>query len=238
MSAAEDELSAAPAVEPRLAASLILFDRTSDPPKVLLGRRHDNHVFMPGLFVFPGGRCEPEDSKMMAKGTLAADAALKLQTALQGTPMATPDALGLTAIRETFEETGLLLGEAATPSIAAPAGTSWARFVAAGVIPDLEKLYYIARAVTPPGLPRRFDTHFFAADAAHIAHRIDGSVHADAELTELRWVTFSDVAKLDIIPITHVIVMELAERLKAGLGHDLPVPYFHTRDDRWIRALI
>ncbi len=237
MAVSEDELSAAAHIEPRLAASLILLDRSSQIPKILLGRRHDDHVFMPGKFVFPGGRCEPEDARMQAKGTLAQQAAIKLRNPAAAQSAAVLDALALTAIRETFEETGLLIGARADHLVAAPQETSWTRFAVQSIIPDLAKLHYVARAVTPLGLPRRFDTHFFTVDAAEVADRIEGRVHAQAELVELRWVTFAEVSQLDIIPITHLIVMELAERLKAGLSHDLPVPYFHMQDDRWIRAL-
>src|SRR5262249_56340986 len=67
MNEAARDLSS-PVVRPKDAATLILVDRTSERPKVLLGRRHQNHKFMPGKFVFPGGRVEPADRRM-AKGT-------------------------------------------------------------------------------------------------------------------------------------------------------------------------
>src|SRR5262245_62203526 len=52
-----------PDSEPRDAATLMLIDRSGAKPKVLLGRRHANHKFMPGKFVFPGGRIEALDRK-------------------------------------------------------------------------------------------------------------------------------------------------------------------------------
>ena len=51
-----------PDSEPRDAATLMLIDRSGAKPKVLLGRRHASHKFMPGKFVFPGGRIEPLDA--------------------------------------------------------------------------------------------------------------------------------------------------------------------------------
>ena len=63
MNEAARDLSS-PLVRPKDAATLILVDRTAAKPKVLLGRRHQNHKFMPGKFVFPGGRMEPIDRKM------------------------------------------------------------------------------------------------------------------------------------------------------------------------------
>jgi 8-oxo-dGTP pyrophosphatase MutT (NUDIX family) len=220
-----------------LAASLILIDHgQKSEPKFLLGRRHDNHVFLPGKFVFPGGRSEPEDAAMKAANGLAAEVANRLASPIIGDAIANSDALALTAIRELFEETGFLFGERATYRIEAPPGTSWDAFNTAQIVPDLAKLHYIARALTPPGFPRRFDTHFFAASLDDIAATREGHIHAEAELVELRWVTLSELASLDILPVTHFIAQELALRLAAGLGHDRPVPYFYVQDNRWIRA--
>ena len=59
-----------PNVRPRDSATLILIDRAHDVPKVLLGRRHERHRFLPGKFVFPGGRIEPTDRKMASAAAL------------------------------------------------------------------------------------------------------------------------------------------------------------------------
>ena len=50
-----------PYLRPKDAATIILIDRSGAEPKVLMGRRHHGHKFMPGKFVFPGGRVEFED---------------------------------------------------------------------------------------------------------------------------------------------------------------------------------
>jgi hypothetical protein len=47
-----------PYFRPKDAATLILIDRSGDKPKVLVGKRHDKVVFMPGKYVFPGGRVD------------------------------------------------------------------------------------------------------------------------------------------------------------------------------------
>src|SRR6201988_55467 len=57
-------------VRPRDSATLILIDRAHQVPKVLLGRRHERHRFLPGKFVFPGGRIEPADRLMAAAAAL------------------------------------------------------------------------------------------------------------------------------------------------------------------------
>ena len=67
-----------PDSEPRDAATLMLIDRSGAQPKVLLGRRHAGHKFMPGKFVFPGGRIEPLDRSMTAVSELHPDAQKKL----------------------------------------------------------------------------------------------------------------------------------------------------------------
>ena len=51
-----DAMGGHPNITPKDASTLILLDRSGAEPKVLMGKRHDRHVFMPGAYVFPGGR--------------------------------------------------------------------------------------------------------------------------------------------------------------------------------------
>src|SRR5580658_10075793 len=67
-----------PNVKPRDSATLILIDRAEKVPKVLLGRRHERHRFLPGKFVFPGGRIEPTDRLMAVTAHLHATHAERL----------------------------------------------------------------------------------------------------------------------------------------------------------------
>jgi 8-oxo-dGTP pyrophosphatase MutT (NUDIX family) len=199
----------------RDAATLILIDREAGGFRVLMGRRHEAHKFMPGKFVFPGGAVDPEDRRMAVAGPLDARVIGKLLARSRRTSQGYARALALAAIRETFEETGLALGVTdlgAPPD--APAGV-WARFAATGVFPTLEGLDFLARAITPPGRPRRFDARFFVADARWIAHRAEGVVHADAELTELTWVPLDEALRLEIPNITRAVLGDLAA-LPAG----------------------
>jgi hypothetical protein len=86
----------------------------------------------------------------------------------------------------------------------------------------------IAGAVTPPGRVRRFDTRFFTADASSIAHRVEGVIHADAELVELVWVEIGSKPLADLHPMTRSVLNELERRLASGpLSHEAPVPFFH-----------
>src|SRR5581483_816251 len=175
---------------PRDAATLILLDRTGPAPKVLMGRRHHSHVFLPGRFVFPGGSIDPGDRLMSSATPLDPRAQEKLMHRVRRPNASRARALALAAIRETFEETGLMLGIKRNDAPSAPEGV-WKSFAEAKVHPDLARIHFIARAITPPGRARRYDTRFFAADANAIAHRIDGKVGPDAELVELVWIPLS-----------------------------------------------
>src|SRR6185437_3534509 len=154
-----------PDSEPRDAATLILIDRAdATKPKVLLGRRHASHKFMPGKFVFPGGRIEAFDAKMTAVSELHPDMQKKLTARVANDSSDYARGFPLAAIRETAEETGLLLGVRRNEPPKVP-GDIWAEFAEARVHPDLANIHFIARAITPPRRPRRFDTRFFTADA-------------------------------------------------------------------------
>ncbi len=104
----------------------------------------------------------------------------------------------------------------------------WKPFADAGLLPDPSSLFLIARAITPPGRVKRFDTRFFTADASAITHRVDGVIHADAELVELVWVELGSKPLADLHPMTRNVLNELDTRLATGpLRHDAPVPFFH-----------
>ena len=224
-----------PNVRPKDAATLILLDRQGPSPKVLMGRRHAGHKFMPGKFVFPGGRIEPGDRRMAAAGALDQKVEERLMARVQRPSLQRARALALAAIRETFEETGLLLG---TTEHGAPEGCPegpWAEFAGHGVYPTLENLHFVARAITPPRRPKRFDTRFFAAEAADIAHRIEGVVSADSELVELVWVDLQEARALDLPTITGVILDELKLRLEGGMAPWMPVPFYYEANGKFRR---
>ena len=212
------------ALRPRDAATLILIEQGLHGPRVLMGRRHDGHKFMPGKFVFPGGAVEPVDRRMSIAGPLDAIVEAKL---LAETRHSSPDfarALALAALRETFEETGLALGVGDWGAPENPPDGAWARFAATGVFPALDGLDFLARAITPPGRPRRFDARFFVADASLIAHRADGVVHPEAELVELVWTPLDKALELDIPAITRTILGDLADASSAGHEPLPPAP--------------
>lgn len=226
-----------PDSEPRDAATLMLIDRSGPLAKVLLGRRHHGHKFMPGKFVFPGGRIEPLDRAMSAVSELHPDTEKKLMERITADNVDFARALALAAVRETAEETGLLLGIQGDEPPATP-GQIWTEFEKAKVHPDLGQVHFVARAITPPNRPKRFDTRFFTADASAIAHTIEGVVGPDSELVELTWVPIEEAARLDMPTITGIVLEELAARVEAGMAHDLPVPFYFMKDRVFCRELL
>jgi 8-oxo-dGTP pyrophosphatase MutT (NUDIX family) len=223
-------------MRPKDAATLILIDRSGEVPKVLLGKRHARHKFMPGKFVFPGGGVDPSDKRMPVARPLDHHAEARLMTRFhKGSPVRAR-ALALAAIRETCEETGLLLGTRGDGS-KIPDGP-WAPFAEHKVLPDLASLHFVGRAITPPGRPRRFDARFFTMDASAVAHRIEGITGPDAELVELVWMPLTDAKELDMPAVTSVMLEELDARVAQGLRHDLPVPFYRMLRGTFQRELL
>ena len=226
-----------PNVRPKDAATLIVIDRSGSQPKVLMGQRHLNSAFMPGKYVFPGGRVDRGDSRLSVPDRLHRSVEQKLLSDMKG--IATPrraQALALAAIRETAEETGLLIGTRAR----APWTTSspsWRPFVENGIAPSLSPLTFFLRAITPPRQVRRFDTRFFCAPAEAIAHRLPNE---NDELLNLHWLTFGEALELELPTITRFAL----ETLEAKLGRDeYPSPrddidYFYRRNGKFRRETL
>jgi 8-oxo-dGTP pyrophosphatase MutT (NUDIX family) len=227
-----------PNQRPKDAATLIVIDRSGAEPKVLMGKRHAGHKFMPGKFVFPGGRIETDDRKMPAHGALAPRVEEALAARLVRGGASRGRALAMTALRETYEETGLMVGRPAEPLPKGPSSGSWAPFFEKAILPDLAAVHFIGRAITPPRRPKRFDTRFFAIDREAIAQESPGFVGPDKELVELAWVDLDEARKLDLPPITVVMLEELERRTEEGFGHDLPVPFYHEVRRRFVRELL
>ncbi|MEQ8601881.1 MAG: NUDIX hydrolase [Marivibrio sp.] len=221
-------------VTPRPAASLVLLRTPKAGPEraeVLMGRRPETARFMPGVFVFPGGALDPGDSAHGA-ALIGRDAAPPhlLRTAQAD------EAVGLiwSALRETWEETGLLIGAAAAAAAASatppdcPAGAAYAE---AGLAPGREALHYIARAVTPPISPIRFDTRFFMADA----ERAHGEAAASGELPEVLWVPVGEaLASSKVRGVSKFVLrraLELAAEPALLRAPERPVPRYTYEGD-------
>jgi 8-oxo-dGTP pyrophosphatase MutT (NUDIX family) len=226
-----------PNLKPRDSATLILIDRAPTVPKVLLGRRHLRHRFMPGKFVFPGGRIEPTDRMMATSAPLHQRDVERLMRRVRRPSAVKAAGFALAAVRETYEETGLMLGVRTGTPIKTPPG-AWEAFARAAILPDLSAIHFIARAITPPKRPLRFDSRFFAADVSAVAHRADGFVGPDAEFVELVWLPINEARRLDMPGITAVVLEELTDRIAAGMSYDVPVPLYRMLHKRFVRELL
>jgi 8-oxo-dGTP pyrophosphatase MutT (NUDIX family) len=226
-----------PVLQPRDSATLILVDRSHPVPKVLLGRRHERHKFMPGKFVFPGGRVELKDKVIPTAAPLHPRDTERLMKRVRHPSAGKAAAFALAAIRETYEETGLMLGVPSDKPIPDPP-EAWAPFAKAGILPDLSALHFVARAITPPGRPRRFDSRFFAADYSAVARQDPGFVGADAELVEVVWIPINEARQLDIPGVTGIVLEELQDRASTGMSHDHPVPLYRMLNKKFRRELL
>lgn len=232
----EERDDSLPYIRPRDAATLIILDHQQKKPKVLMGKRSAQHRFMPNKFVFPGGRVDPCDSRLKVSDNLRAPVMKNLTH--QNTRAMTETrirALALAAIRETYEETGLILGRKTTKPVATRHPV-WRRFVADGVEPALKNLDFVTRAITPPQRTRRFDTRFFLADAADLYNDPTDITDSSGELLELHWLGFHEAKKLDLPTITRQVLAFIENRLQHPLPrrYALPVPFFRVANGKFL----
>lgn len=219
-------------LRPKDAATLVLVRHDTDAPRILMGKRHGGMVFMANKYVFPGGRLDPGDQRIAVGGNLRPHVEVRLT---KGASAQRARGLALAAIRETFEEAGVLVGECAEnlPRTRAPA---WQKFFAHGIAPKLDQLEFIARAITPPNRTRRFDARFFMADASAIAYQIDAL--DNEELLTPAWLTLAEARALDLPSVTRAVLDEVEARLSDGPDGTRPVPFFHFRRGRSLRDFI
>ena len=132
-----------------------------------MGQRGSKAAFMPNKFVFPGGAVDTADSAIRLAQPLTDRCHANLQ---QDSTGPAPETLAVAAIRELWEETGLMLGALeAWPD----APEDWADFAKAGFRPSAANMYFFFRAITPPGAPRRFDARFFLVNADQLSGDLD-----------------------------------------------------------------
>jgi len=175
------------AQQPRPAATLVLLRPGPKGPEVLMIQRTQSAAFLGGAYVFPGGAIDAADSdarvlkRVVGLTAEAADARLKVPNAL---------AYYVAAIRESFEEAGvLLLLDSARSSITASRAESLERYRSKPFLELLEAedlyipagaLAYYGHWITAPGRARRFDARFFVAlapDGQEGSHDANEAVH-------------------------------------------------------------
>ncbi len=159
---------------------------------------------MPDVFVFPGGGVHGADARTPARSELRPAVQARLE---ERASASLARALGVTALRETWEETGLVFGRVEDETLT----------------PDLERLDYIFRAITPAESPIRFHARFFMAEA----ECAQGSLRSNGELLELDWFTLAQARKLPLVDVTEDVLGELERHLREGPAER--VPLFHYR---------
>jgi 8-oxo-dGTP pyrophosphatase MutT (NUDIX family) len=197
-----------PYMRPRDAATLILVRLKNRVPEVLMGCRHAKSAFMPNRYVFPGGRVDLADAHIPIATPLDRHVKARL---LKAASEQRAKALGVAAVRETFEETGLILGkplEGGAPK--KDYGEHWKGFLDQGMAPALDSLDLIARAITPPGRPRRFNARFFMARAEDTT----GEIRHSSEMGDVRWVRLDEARELPLPTITGLILGEIGRLVK------------------------
>ncbi len=209
----------------RDAATLILVRDPASNPRILMGQRGARAAFMPNRFVFPGGAVDAEDAAVPLAGGFDPLCHRRLTENADG---ANPDAFAAAAIRELWEEAGLVLGSPGDWPAEPP--QDWRGFAATGHRPSPEGLSFVFRAITPPGRPRRFDARFFLADAARLQGDPDDFSRASDELSHLQWIALEKVRDFTLPFITEVVLAEVAAALP-HLGPPETVPFFNNSDE-------
>jgi len=215
----------APAI-PRDAATVMLLRQSGAGLEVYMLRRQRTMAFAPGAYVFPGGSVDPRDAdeQVAWAGPDAAEWGRVFDA-----PPSLAMALVCAAVRETFEESGVLLaGESADSVVADTTSDEWeadrqalldrsvslAELLARrGLVLRADLLRPWSRWITPVIEPRRFDTRFFAAalPAGQRTRDVGG------EASQVAWLPPGDAlaagkrGELRLFPPTAVTLSELAD---------------------------
>lgn len=191
---------------PRDAASLVLVRGGRQGIEVLMGRRAARHRFLPHHYVFPGGRVDASDHRVRPLAPLRAEVEKRLMACCAA---GRARALAVAAVRETWEETGLLLGQ----------------LEAGGLRPALDRLDYVLRAITPSASPIRFHARFFVANAVGAGGRLGGN----GELLDLAWRPVEACLKLPIADVTEFMLRDIiGAPAKSRGARDVPVFAFRS----------
>ncbi|MFN9811825.1 MAG: NUDIX hydrolase [Deltaproteobacteria bacterium] len=253
-----DPLRAGPAPVP--AATVVLLRDSARGLEALLVQRHRATAFMGGAHVFPGGKLALEDASEAVRARCVGPSDETLRHALgpsEEIDAVTARALHVAAIRETFEEAGVLLGTSARARGALDAararlnaGQAWDEVLGSlDASLALSRLVPLSRWVTPAVEKRRFDARFFLCVVSR-----EESEHASSEAHETiasRWlspreaIALHEAASIDLPPPTlRTLELLTAHRrsedaVLAARASTPPLvcPVFHATEAGWILAL-
>jgi 8-oxo-dGTP pyrophosphatase MutT (NUDIX family) len=192
-------------VRPRDAASLVILRGEGPRTEVLMGKRARRHRFMPDMYVFPGGRLDREDKTAPVLRDLPKKPRERLTRQFGREDVAR--GLAVAAVRETWEETGLVFG----------------RIEDGALKPDLSRLDYLARAITPPPSPIRFHARFFVTDAAHAECGGRGDLAGSGELLDLDFRPLDECLSMPIADVTEFVLEEVLRRVRGTAIEAVPI---------------
>jgi 8-oxo-dGTP pyrophosphatase MutT (NUDIX family) len=214
-------------VEPTGAATVLLL-RPADPGiEVYLLRRHSQMPFAAGMYAFPGGRVDPRDSDTAVAW---AGPSPEEWAARFGCSASEARALVCAAVRETFEESGVLLaGTTGSDVVADTTADDWEADRAAlvnrslafteflvrrGLVVRTDLLAYWAHWITPEFEPRRYDTRFFLAalPVGQQARDVSGEADRVAWMRPADALAAVDEGRIEMFPPTYVTIRDLPER--------------------------
>ncbi|MGB3455621.1 MAG: NUDIX hydrolase [Litorimonas sp.] len=209
---ARRDLDRAP--RPRIAATVVLTIGDRHDPKILMGKRSARHDFMPSVYVFPGGRVDRIDSYAPYAGDLSARTERVLEAAVSPRKAR---AIALCCIRETYEETGFMIGAPASAQRRNMKDPTYDAFRAAGMLPDISELEVFGRAITPPHRHKRFDAWFFHRHLGDVAPPEVADSH---ELLDVGWFSLDEIDELKLQRAT-VMMMKV---FKEYVRRPVPAP--------------
>ncbi|MBO0819870.1 MAG: NUDIX domain-containing protein [Nocardiopsaceae bacterium] len=222
--AAIAEGSLEPAAARDAATVVIARQAPSGAVEILMLKRPASMAFAAGAYVFPGGRVDPSDSdpRIGWHGPSPEEFGVRL-----GAPPDAARSLVVAAVRETYEEAGLLLAGTPDGRAVNPSGPDWdadreairagelsfADLLASrGLVIGADRIVPWARWVTPAAEPRRYDTRFFAV-VAPAGQTADGHL---AEADQIAWISPDDALKaarageITLLPPTAATLTEFA----------------------------
>ncbi len=195
-------------VRPIDAGSLVIYQKKGDQIQVLMGRRGNKAKFQPGYYVFPGGVKERSDYSSRFLNKISKNSIRHMGVS---NSQSKANALAMTAIREAYEEVGLVFGKRVSGNNNV-LKKKWHYFEKNNIWPDLESLEYLGRAITPSYLPIRYHARFFSVpyDRLLCAEKIDG------ELEDIKWIDLDNLATVKMMDVQKMILDILRNKLNSG----------------------
>ena len=207
-------------VKPKDSASMLVLRKGSGGLEVLMGRRGRKAVFS-NVYVFAGGKVDKVDGAPLPASPLDPD----LERRISSSP-AKAQTFAMAAVRETFEETGLMLG--APGDLGDTGAESWEEMRALGLAPALGKLGYVGHAITPASRAVRFNARFFCAWEEDMTGTLGGS----GELADLAYLPIQEALQLQLVDVTQFMLEEMLRREDNGFATPASYPFFGYRKDR------